>query len=268
MVAPMAGTAESTVEDRMDIARAAALQAALGLDLPAPGTGDPLPPFFHQVYFWDPQPPAALGRDGHAATGGLIPDLGLPRRMWAGSRLSFHAPLRAGIRATRHSRLLAATRKTGRSGELAFVTLRHEIHQRGGLALTEDQDLVYRPEGAPAGTPPRAPLSAEAREKRRFDPVLLFRYSALTLNGHRIHYDADYARDIEGYPGLVVHGPLLAQYLMLMATRHLGPLAGFSFRATAPLCLPEIATFALAGTRLWVAGEDGRQCMEAEAVPA
>jgi 3-methylfumaryl-CoA hydratase len=98
--------------------------------------------------------------------------------------------------------------------------------------------------------------------------VLLFGYSALTLNGHRIHYDADYARDTEGYPGLVVHGPLLAQLLMLMAERRLGPLAGFAFRATAPLCLPERATLAGNGTAFWVAGEDGRQCMAAEAAPA
>ena len=148
------------------------------------------------------------------------------------------------------------------------MTLRHQILQRGALAVTEHQDLVFREDDAPPAEPTPAPKGAARREGRSFDPVLLFRYSALTLNGHRIHYDADYARGVEGYPGLVVHGPLLAQLLMLTAQRHLGPLAGFAFRGRAPLCLPEKATFEMAGPQLWVAGEDGRLCMEAQATPA
>ncbi|MEM6823928.1 MAG: MaoC family dehydratase N-terminal domain-containing protein, partial [Pseudomonadota bacterium] len=199
-----------TVEDRMDAARAAALWAVLGLSGTPPGTGDALPPFFHQVYFWDPRPMIGIGPDGHPALGELIPDMGLPRRMWAGGTLIFHAPLLAGVLATRRTRAIAATRKTGNSGPLAFVTLRHEIRQRGTLVVTEDQDLVYRETSAGPANPTRAPLGAEVRERRAFDPVTLFRYSALTFNGHRIHYDADYARGVEGYPGLVVHGPLLA----------------------------------------------------------
>lgn len=254
-----------TIEDRMDEARAAALWAVLGLEGAPPASGDPLPPFFHHVHFWDVRPPADLGPDGHPAKGGLVPDLGLPRRMWAGGRLTFHAPLLAGIRARRTSRLLAATRKTGRTGPLAFVTIRHEIRQRGALAVTEDQDLVYRPADAPASATVKAPTTARIRERRAFDTVALFRYSALTMNGHRIHYDADYARNTEGYPGLVVHGPLLAQLLMLLADRHRGPLKSFTFRATAPLCLPETALLAGAGNSFWVAGADGRQCMVAEA---
>jgi 3-methylfumaryl-CoA hydratase len=254
-----------TVDDRLDTARARALWVTLGLDGTPPGNGDTLPPFFHQIYFWDPKPAPELGDDGHPARGGLVPDFDLPRRMWAGGRLTFHAPLLAGVKASRSTRLLAATQKTGRTGPLAFVTLRHEIRQRGALALTEDQDLVYRAADAPRGTPTAAPGQGQHRETRQFDPVQLFRYSALTLNGHRIHYDADYARGIEGYPGLVVHGPLLAQYLMLLAERRLGRLSNFAFRATAPLCLPEAGTFAGAGNAFWVAGEDGRQCMIAEA---
>lgn len=255
----------TTRQDRLDVARSAALWIALGLEGAPPAIGEPLPPFFHHAFFWDPQPSGALGRDGHPARGGLVPDFGLDRRMWAGGRLTFHAPLLAGIRAERVTRLLTSTSKTGRTGPLAFVTLRHEIRQRGGLSLTEDQDIVYRPAGAPGSRPPAAPGPAEIVERRAFDPVLLFRYSALTMNGHRIHYDADYARDVEGYPGLVVHGPLLAQYLVLMAVHRLGAVGTFSFRATSPLCLPERAIFASAGQTFWVAGEDGRQCMVAEA---
>ena len=256
---------EITVEDRMDPARAAALWVILGLEGAPPDAGEPLPPFFHQAYFWDPQPTPALGSDGHPALGSLIPDMGLPRRMWAGGTLTFHAPLLSGVKALRRTRAVSATRKSGRSGPLAFVTLRHEILQRGTLAVTEDQDLVYREPGTRAADPPRAPLGAALRERRTFETLTLFRYSALTLNGHRIHYDADYARDVEGYPGIVVHGPLLAQHLMLMAERQLGRLSRFAFRATAPLCLPEAATLASGGGAYWVAGEDGRQCMVAEA---
>ncbi|WP_127901942.1 FAS1-like dehydratase domain-containing protein [Solirhodobacter olei] len=250
------------IEDRMDPARAAALAAALGFDWQP---DDPLPPFFHQAYFWQPRPEAELGRDGHSARGGLIPDLGLPRRMWAGGRLLFHAPLRPGLPARRATRVEGATRKTGRSGPLAFVTLRHDITQRGMVCVSEWQDLVFRADpdpAAPTPEPPRAPDGAQAESRARFSTTTLFRYSALTFNGHRIHYDLDYCREVEGYPGLVVHGPLLAQILMLMAP---GPLRSFRFRATAPLFHFEEARFCRAGKRLWVAGPDGRLCMEAEA---
>ncbi|WP_299151773.1 acyl dehydratase [uncultured Tateyamaria sp.] len=228
-------------------------------------TGDPLPPFFHQLYFWTPQLPGTLGRDGHPKVGGLIPDMGLPRRMWAGGRLQFDAPLRAGVPAERRSVCEAATRKEGRSGPLAVVTLRHEIWQDGAVCLLEWQDLVYR---ADAGLTPGSPMADTNEDEARdvpFDPTLLFRYSALTFNGHRIHYDVPYARDVEGYAGLVVHGPLLAQYLMLMAEEAFGPLTQFSFRATAPLMDFETATLCRRGRTLWVRGPDGRQCMVAEA---
>ncbi|MBY6067361.1 acyl dehydratase [Leisingera aquaemixtae] len=259
------------VTDMMDPARAAAFQAALGLT-PQVAAGSRLPPFFHQLYFWTPLPPGALGRDGHPKVGGagLIPDMGLPRRMWAGGRLRFQAPLRAGIAAEKTSVLEKAERKTGRTGPLGIVTLRHEIRQEGALCLTEWHDLVYREDPDPAAPKPVPPEArtdeTEAREVS-FSSTLLFRYSALTFNGHRIHYDLDYARDVEGYEGLVVHGPLLAQHLMLLAEELMGPLAEFSFRASSPLMHSESAVLCRNGPDLWVRGPDGRQCMSATAAP-
>jgi 3-methylfumaryl-CoA hydratase len=258
-----------TIRDRLDPARGAALQVALGLT-PAITAGSALPPFFHQLHFWDPQPPARLGRDGHPATGlGLIPDLGLPRRMWAGGRLVFHAPLIAGTEAVKTTTIAQVSRKEGRSGPLGFVTLRHEIAQNGQVCITEWQDLVYRADPAPDAPAPVAPVARRDEDLCRrvhFDSTLLFRYSALTFNGHRIHYDLDYARDVEGYRGLVTHGPLLAQHLMLLAEERLGRLGRFDFRATAPLMHDEAADLCWCddGT-MWVRGPDGRQCMSAVA---
>lgn len=255
--------------DVMDPDRANALAVALdrtqGVDV-----GDVLPPFFHQIYFWEARPPGLLGRDGHPRVGtGLIPDLGLPRRMWAGGALQFHAPLRAGYMAEKRCRVADVTRKQGRSGPLGFVTLAHEIWQGGQLCVTERQDLVYREDAAPeAGAPTPQPTPPQARDDEAsaremgFSPTLLFRYSALTFNGHRIHYDIDYARAVEGYGGLVVHGPLLAQGLLLMA-EETAPVRGFTFRATAPLMHDEIATLCRSGNDMWVRGPDGRQCMVA-----
>ncbi len=261
------GQAELRIIDVMDVARANALLAALG------GAADlrersHLPPFFHHLYFWDPQPPSALGRDGHAKVGGIIPDLGLPRRMWAGGRLTFERPLLSGRPAEKTTVCENAQVKAGRSGRLGFVTLRHEISQNGSLCLTEWQDLVYRsgPDpAAPKPSAPDAPKDADTIEEFNFDATLLFRYSALTYNGHRIHYDLPYARNVEGYSGLVVHGPLLAQLLMFKAEAELGPLARFHFRATSPLLDFEKATLCRADNKLWVRGPGGRQCMEAEA---
>ena len=253
--------------DVLDPARAQAMQVAIG-QAPTLKAGDALPPFFHQLYFWTPLPPGDLGRDGHPKVGGLIPDMGLPRRMWAGGRLRFERTVRLGVEAVRVSVCEAATRKEGRTGPLAFVTLRHEVWQGDQHCLTEWQDLVYREDaapGAPRPVPPIAPNDEEDRREVTFDATLLFRYSALTFNGHRIHYDQPYAREVEGYDGLVVHGPLLAQHLMLMAEAALGPLTQFSFRATAPLMHSETATLCRKGRRLWVRAPDGRQCMMAEA---
>ena len=251
--------------DVMDPDRANALAMALGL-VTGICPGDPLPPFFHQIYFWEAQPPGLLGRDGHPRVGtGLIPDLGLPRRMWAGGALQFHAPLRAGYKAEKRSRVADVTRKEGRSGPLGFVTLAHEVWQDGQLCLTERQDLVYRDDPDPQAVSPQPPQARSDEDTSRtmgFSPTLLFRYSALTFNGHRIHYDRDYARSVEGYGGLVVHGPLLAQALMLMAEAA-APVRAFTFRATAPLMDHEEAVLCQAGRDMWVRGPDGRQCMVA-----
>ncbi len=256
-----------TLTDVMDPARARAMQAMLGQEITI-AAGEALPPFFHQLYFWDPQPPARLGRDGHPKLGGIIPDMGLPRRMWAGGRLEFRTALRAGVPAERHSVTESATRKDGRTGPLGFVTLRHEIRQEGELCITDWQDLVYREDpdpGAPTPVPPVARTDEDISEVGQFNSTLLFRYSALTFNGHRIHYDSEYSQTVEGYSGLVVHGPLLAQRLMLLAERQLGSLTRFAFRATAPLLHSEEATFCWQDGTAWVRGPDGRQCMIASA---
>ncbi|MFW2545553.1 acyl dehydratase [Primorskyibacter sp. 2E107] len=249
--------------DVLDLARAHALQRALG-EAPDIEAGQPLPPFFHQIYFWDAQPPTYLGRDGHPAVGhGLIPDLGLPRRMWAGGALEFHAPLRAAVPAQKISRVERVTRKEGRTGPLGFVTLRHEVHQGGTLCLSDTQDLVYREDPDPAAPRPAPPVARTDEtecEAVGFGSTLLFRYSALTFNGHRIHYDLDYARDVEGYAGLVVHAPLLAHLLMRMASRR-NPIKRFTFRATAPLMHVEAATLCRCDGDMWVRGPDGRQCL-------
>lgn len=255
----------------MDPARAMALHATLALAKPAPKAGDALPPFWHQIYFWDAQPPENLGRDGHPAIGGFIPDLGLPRRMWAGGKLDFHAPLVTENPATKRSTIATITQKTGRTGPLAFVTLHHDIRQSGILCVSEHQDLVYRQDVDPSAakpTPPTARTDEVHSEQHSFSSTELFRYSALTMNDHRIHYDENYARDVEGYNGLVIHGPLLAQYLMLMAERRLGPLKSFKFRATAPLMHHETAEFCMNGTALWVRAPDGRECMQATVIAA
>ncbi|MBE0414568.1 MaoC family dehydratase N-terminal domain-containing protein [Yoonia sp.] len=257
-------TLSQTRTDPFDLSRAHALQATLG-QTPTLQTGDPMPPFYHQIYFWDPQPPENLGRDGHPATGPFIPDLGLPRRMWAAGKLVFHGPLLAGMQAERTSTIDSVTRKQGRSGPLGFVTIRHDIKQHGTLALTEWQELVYRADDAPCGPPPTARTDETHAQTANFDSTLLFRYSALTFNGHRIHYDETYARQTEGYDGLVVHGPLLAHLLMGLAEGQLGNLTAFSYRATAPLMHHETATLCWNGGQAWVRGPDGRQCMMAEA---
>jgi len=256
-----------SVDDVMDVARAQALQATLGEPITI-AQNTPLPPFYHQVFFWDPNGPEGLGRDGHPKVGGVIPDMGLPRRMWAGGRLQFLAPLLAGHPARRNTFQESAAHKQGRTGPLAFVTLRHEIWQDDQHCVTEYQELVYRedPGDGPKPTPPVARTDETTSERVAFNSTVLFRYSALTFNGHRIHYDEDYARKIEGYEGLVVHGPLLAHLLMRQAQRHLGPIQEFKFKATNPLMHTELAELCWTdGGTAWVRAPDGRQCMIAEA---
>jgi 3-methylfumaryl-CoA hydratase len=243
------GRSESRT-DRLEPARSNALRAALGDETPL-GAGHALPLLHHWLYFWDVKAPAGLGPDGHPARGGFLPPVTLPRRMWAGGRLTFHAPLVLGEEVTRTSTILKVEAKSGKSGELVFVTVEHLLSGAVGLAITEQQDLVYREAAArgsisaPAAN--TAAPSAPWHEQLMPDTVLLMRYSALTMNGHRIHYDRPYAMDVEAYPGLVVHGPMQATVLVDLGSRHSGrPITSFAYRGQSP---------AFDGTLVHVCGE-------------
>lgn len=232
-----------TLHDRAALQPLAALSATLGRDIPAPTAGNTVPPLWHWLYFLPLAPRGEIGPDGHPRRGGFLPPVPLPRRMWAGARLKWEAgnPLRAGQELSRQSTIDSVAHKSGRSGELLFVQVTHRYANDAGLALTEEHDIVYRPMPAPgsaAPAPQKPPLAGQAAWSRsvQADPVLLFRYSALTFNGHRIHYDRDYATQVEGYPGLVVHGPLLATLLIELLKSEMpgAQLLGFDFRAVRP----------------------------------
>ena len=256
----------------IDPTRVAAMHAALGATDPVPGTGDALPAFWHWGHFWVIEPPDRLGRDGHPDHGAFMPAISLPRRMWAGGEVTFHRPIMIGEPATRVSEAAPLLKKTGRTGPLEFVTVHHRILQDDALSVEERQDLVFREDPVPgeeAPAPPRARTDDELTRSYSVTTTDLFRYSALTFNGHRIHYDLDYAVAIEGYPGLVVHGPLMALRLMELATDELGPLGQFRFRARAPVFHTEgfeaCGRRTEAGMDLWIRVEDGRLAMDAEA---
>jgi 3-methylfumaryl-CoA hydratase len=251
--------------------RVAALGATLDWDDPAPVEGEAAPPGAHWLYFWPRTPGRELGPDGHPRRGAFLPPVPLARRMWAGGRLVWHGPLRLGRHAIRRSTIADVSSKPGRSGALVFVTVAHEIEQDGVVRLSEEHDIVYRGGDLAPGTGAARKVSAEPSWARtvRADPVLLFRYSALTFNGHRIHYDRLWCRE-EGYPGLVVHGPLLATWLLDLV-RRAKPEAGlhrFRFRALRPAFDGTAITLAgrptAAGAVLW-AETEGALAMEAEA---
>ncbi len=232
--------------------------------------GQPVAPHWAAVLFDDAAPQSRLGPDGHPAKGDFLPPVPLPRRMLGGRRLTFHAPPRIGDRLRRRSEIIAVTPKSGRSGRLVFVTLRHSVTGPHGPVSVEEQDIAYReaaPPGAPAAAPPAPPREAGWTEPFRPDPVLLFRYSALTFNGHRIHYDADYARGAEGYPALVVNGGLTTLMLLEAALRHAGGrrLLGYAARTTKPLFCNAAATLNGAGNTLWAADEEGATVLSVEA---
>ena len=269
---------EQVVEDVMDPARAQALHATLGRPGAPPTAGDPLPPLWHWIYFWSIAPMSALGRDGHLALGQFLPPIDLPRRMWAGSRFTFHRSPIFGTPAEKRSTVADVALKQGRSGPLAFVTVHHRVSDGGGVCFEEEQDLVFR--GATELASHRAPAQVAPPEapawSRRVtpDPVLLFRFSALTFNGHRIHYDQDYTRDQEGYPGLVVHGPLLGLLMcqLAMDENKAGRPASYRFRLSQPIFVHR--SFAVAGSplgggreaRVWVQNEDGELAAEGRLV--
>ena len=241
-----------TLADQITAAPVRALSATLDRNDPAPEPGTRVPELWHWLYFLPHHRQSEIGPDGHAKRGGFLPPVPLPRRMWAGGRLSWEAgnPLVVGDAVERTSTIASVSHKTGRSGELVFVLVRHEFRNARGLALTEEHDIVYRAAPAP-GEAPAAPTPApkDAAFTREFTPddVLLFRYSALTFNGHRIHYDRRYVTEVEGYPGLIVHGPLIATLLVDLLRREKpgASFARFEFRALRPV---------FDGTRLRVHG--------------
>jgi 3-methylfumaryl-CoA hydratase len=234
-------------ETRTDViteAPVAALSASLNHEQSRAITGEALPTCWHWLFFQDVIPTAQLAVDGHPQRGGFLPPVPLPRRMWAGSRLRFVAPLSVGAELSRASTIQSVGHKQGRSGDLIFVTVLHQIYCGASMLLEEEQDLVYREVSSnnsdfkPAPAPQPTPTAAvDWTREVRPDPVLLFRYSALTFNSHRIHYDKDYAMRQEGYEGLVVHGPLTATLLLELLHRELptAQVAAFEFRAIGPL---------------------------------
>ena len=267
-----------TVSDIATATPYAALSATLDRPPGRPAAGTVLPPLWHWLYFLPLHRQSEIGPDGHAKRGGFLPPVPLPRRMWAGSRFTFHRALHIGDEIRRVSTIEDVSEKAGRSGPLVFVKVRHEVSagRDAGIALTEWHDIVYREAAKPGDAPPSAqPAPADAAWRKQWvpDDVLLFRYSALTFNGHRIHYDRRYVTEVEGYPGLVVHGPLIAT-LLLDLLRHERPeadVASYSFRAIRPTF--DTHPFSVCGApqadgktvRLWAQDHEGFLTMDATA---
>jgi hydroxyacyl-ACP dehydratase HTD2-like protein with hotdog domain len=260
-------------ETRTDTLSPTALEA-MAATLDRDAVPQALPPLWHWTLFQTWVRPAEIGPDGHPRRGGFLPPAhDLPRRMYAGGRLSFAATIRANDAVARTSTITRVEQKTGASGTLLFVTVRHVISGPAGEAVTEEHDIVYRGLQGPAAraTQPFADPPGAFGRSVTPDPVLLFRYSALTGNGHRIHYDQPYVTGIEGYPGLIVHGPLQATLLSeLVLARHPGAtLRSFSFRALRPVF--DTHPFRLVGTEaagvstLCTVDHTGQVCMQAEA---
>jgi len=259
---------EQVEDDRLDLFPARGMAALLDRDAASLVEGTPLPAGWHWLWFKPLDRRSALGDDGHARRGGFLPPVPLPRRMWAGGTLAFPGELRLGERVIRRSTIESVEEKTGRTGRLVFVTVRHRVESVRGLAVDEAQHIVYREAaaGGPGDGPP-APADAAWSDAFVADAITLFRFSALTFNSHRIHYDEPYATRVESYPGPVVHGPLLALLLLDGATRHGGRApAQFSYRALSPLFAGE--PFLIEGDappaantsgscELWIAGPRG-----------
>jgi 3-methylfumaryl-CoA hydratase len=279
-----------TATDTITAAPLAGLAATLDRAFDgAPATGAPVPPLAHWLYFLPRAPAHEIGADGHPRRGGFLPPVPLPRRMWAGGRLRFERPLRVGDTVRRDSTIRNVEVKHGRTGTLVFVTVQHEFVDARGVALTEEHDIVYRDQpatavtaGAVAIAPGPAPAEAAAAKPAPRDeafsrtvtpdPVLLFRYSALTFNGHRIHYDRPYVTEVEGYPGLIVHGPLIATLLLDLVARErpAAEVRTFTFRAASPLF--DSHPFGVCGrfeadgsATLWARNHRGELAMEARA---
>jgi 3-methylfumaryl-CoA hydratase len=266
----------------------AALSATLDLDSARPQEGVMLPPLWHWLYFLPLYKQSEIGADGHAKRGGFLPPVPLPRRMWAASQLAFHVPILVGDRLTRTSTIDAIREKSGRTGRLVFVRVKHEICRNNDqrIALTEFHDIVYRDAprslaagvtagepAAEAAAPERAPTDADWERIWQPDDMLLFRYSALTFNAHRIHYDRRYVTEAEGYPGLVVHGPLIATLLLDLVRRERSDatVIAFEFRAIRPTF--DLQSFSVCGRadpdqktiHLWAKDHEGFLTMRATA---
>jgi 3-methylfumaryl-CoA hydratase len=230
-----------TVHDTIGPTPVKALNATLDHPAAPAPNGTPLPPLWHWLYFLPLHRQSEIGPDGHAKRGGFLPPVPLPRRMWAGSQFEFRSPVRVGDAVARTSTIDGVTSKEGRTGKLVFVKVRHELRCNGASdpAIVEFHDIVYREakRSTDVEPPPQAaPTGAAWRREVVADDVLLFRYSALTFNGHRIHYDRKYVTDVEGYPGLIVHGPLIATLLMDLLRCHApeAEVATFRFKAVRP----------------------------------
>ncbi|MBB4261524.1 MULTISPECIES: MaoC family dehydratase N-terminal domain-containing protein [unclassified Bradyrhizobium] len=251
------------------------LRATLFQDVGEPKKGDAAPFTVHWCLAQPVFPMSMLGPDGHPTRGGFLPPVPLPRRMWAGGEIEFLQPLQVGDESTRTSRIADVQVKTGSTGTLCFVSVEHSISSPRGVAIRERQDIVYREmtSNAPAGAKaPPPPPTAQHRETHVSDPVLLFRYSALTFNGHRIHYDRDYVTKVEGYPGLIFHGPLQAALIIEMAAKLHGGKAPkkFSYRGLQPLFegteFSVNANETAGGMELWTANAEGQPTMKGTAV--
>ena len=254
--------------------------ATLGSHFSA-STGDPAPLLIHLCLAQPALPADQLGPDGHPRRGGFLPPVPLPRRMWAGGEMVFSAPLLIGAQVTRKSVIEDITQKQGSTGGLCFVTVRHEISSDGALAISERQDIVYRDPPARTSSshsdqPTKQSATAEpvpaGAHTRHIEPTstMLFRYSAITFNGHRIHYDAPYARDVEGYEGLVVHGPMQATFMAHLAAEVKGkPPKSFTYRGRSPLFVGKPFTVNAIktdnGMSLWTAATDDHVAMQSEA---
>jgi len=237
--------------------------------------GGPLPPGWHWTFFLEAKPAPELGVDGHPKRGGFLPPVPLPRRMWAGGRIEFLRPLAIGEKVTRESEIVSVEPKSGSTGALVFVTVRHTIAGSGSTAIVEEQNIVYR-EAAKKGDPlppgKQAPAGAPWTRRVMPDAVMLFRYSALTFNGHRIHYDRDYAINEEHYSGLVVHGPLQATLLLDLCRQNSpAPVRKFEYRAQYPMFAGSAFTVngnfdaATSKADVWTANETGNFAMRGTA---
>ena len=260
------------VEDTIRLQPANFMEATLNRP-PKLKEGDNLPPLWHWIYFLEAKPESDLGRDAHPKKGDFLPPIQLPRRMWAGGRFTFCNDLVIGEKAKKITTIRKIVEKEGSAGPLCFITLEHKIYSKEEVSIIEEQDLVYLQDQQGSKSLPLAQNNLERPDfSQEIHPseILLFRYSALTFNGHRIHYDLDYARNVEGYDGLVFHGPLTATLLLDLALKEKNkPIKKYSFRGTAPLS--NLDCFWIEGKSeddsviLWARRKDGVVAMKAKA---